>query len=185
MKRVIVVAVVLAAGCGGSEKPQPTERAAKTCAPTEGEPDTVDAAPEGTPSRVRPSPGMELEANARTLAAGRIGKPLVLTGVVRGTDCEPLAGATVQAHQTNGKGRYGPRVGGRDRCCYLQATVLTDAKGRYTLDTVMPKGYDGGPAHIHFAFGHADAEGIVTELIFDAPTDEAEYDITLRLHQVH
>jgi protocatechuate 3,4-dioxygenase beta subunit len=179
MKRAIVVAVILAAGCGDDTKP-PAERAAKTCAPTEGETETVAAAPANTPSRVRMSPGMELKPNKRTLAAGRIGKPLVVTGVVTGTDCKPLAGATVEAHQTNGDGRYGPVVDGRDRCCYLQATVRTDESGRYTLDTVFPKGYDGGPSHIHFAFGHPDAEGVVTELIFDAPTDRAEYDITLR-----
>jgi protocatechuate 3,4-dioxygenase beta subunit len=177
MRRAILVALVLA-GCGGGEKA--VERAPKTCAPTEGEPVFVDAAAEGTPSRVRPSPGMELKATERNLAAARIGDPLVVTGVIRGIDCAPLAGATVQMHQTNGRGRYGPVIKGGDRCCYLQATVRTDADGRYTLDTVVPKGYDGGPAHIHFAFGHPDAVGIGTELVIDAPTDTAEYDITLR-----
>jgi protocatechuate 3,4-dioxygenase beta subunit len=180
MRRPILVALVLAAGCGGSEKPQPAERAAKTCAPTQGEAETVASAPADTPSRVRPSPGMELKPTRRNLAAGRIGDPLVVTGVIRGTDCEPLAGATVQMHQTNGRGRYGPVVNGEDRCCYLQATLRTDDAGRYTLDTVFPRGYDGGPAHIHFSFGHPDAEGIVTELVFGAPTNRAEYDITLR-----
>ena len=177
MKRAIALALLLAAGCGES---QPVERAAKTCAPTEGEAEAGISSPADTPSRVRPGPGMELKATKRNLAAGRIGDPLVVTGVIRGTDCAPLAGATVQMHQTNGRGRYGPVVGGRDRCCYLQATARTDAQGRYTLDTVFPKGYDGGPSHIHFSFGHADAEGIVTELVLDAPTDRAEYDITLR-----
>ena len=179
MRRAILIALLLA-GCGGDEQPPAPERAAKTCAPTEGEADTVAAAPAGTPSRVRPGPGMELTANRRTLAAAKIGSPLVVTGVIRGTDCAPLAGATVEMHQTNGNGRYGPRIDGRDVCCWLQATARTDATGRYTLDTVYPRGYDGGPSHIHFAFGHPDAEGIVTELVFDAPTDEAEYDITLR-----
>jgi protocatechuate 3,4-dioxygenase beta subunit len=178
MKRVIVLAVLLA-GCGGGND-APTDRAAKTCAPTEGEADTVAAAPAGTPSRVRPGPGWELTENRRTLAAAKIGSPLVVTGVIRGTDCAPLAGATVEMHQTNGNGRYGPRIDGRDVCCYLQAMVRTDKRGRYTLDTVYPRGYDGGPSHIHFTFGHPDAEGIVTELLFDAPTDKAEYDITLR-----
>jgi protocatechuate 3,4-dioxygenase beta subunit len=148
--------------------------------PTEGEAEAVVSSPADTPSRVRPSPGMELKATKRNLAAGRIGDPLVVTGVVRGTDCAPLAGATVQMHQTNGDGRYGPVSNGRDRCCYLQATLRTDDAGRYTLDTVMPKGYDRGPAHIHFAFGHPEAEGLVTELVLGAPTARAEYDITLR-----
>jgi protocatechuate 3,4-dioxygenase beta subunit len=178
MRRAIVIALVLAAGCGGGEKA--VERAAKTCAPSEGEADTVAAAPEGTPSRVRPGPGWDVKPTKRALAAARIGDPLVVTGVVTGTDCEPLAGATVQAHQTNGNGRYGPRRDDRDLCCYLQATTRTDAGGRYTFDTVMPKGYDGGPAHIHFSFGHPDAEGLVTELVFGGPTSKAEYDITLR-----
>jgi protocatechuate 3,4-dioxygenase beta subunit len=179
MRRVILIALLLA-GCGGGDNPAPTERAAKTCAPTAGEPHNVAAAPAGTPSRVRPSPGMELKPTKRNLAAAKIGRPLVVTGVIRGTDCAPLAGATVEMHQTNGNGRYGPRIDGRDVCCWLQATLRTDATGRYTLDTVYPKGYDGGPSHIHFAFGHPDAEGIVTELLFDAPTGRAENDITLR-----
>jgi protocatechuate 3,4-dioxygenase beta subunit len=177
MKRAILIALVLA-GCGGGS--EPVERAARTCAPSEGHPESVASSPEGTPSRVRTSPGMELEPTKRNLAAGRIGEPLVVTGVVTGTDCKPLAGATIEVHQTNGEGRYGPVVDGRDRCCYLQATVRTDEAGRYALDTVMPKGYDGGPSHIHFAAGHPDAAGVVTELVFDAPTDRAEYDITLR-----
>jgi hypothetical protein len=45
MRRAILVGLVLAAGCGGGEKP--AERAAKTCAPSEGETDTVATAPEG------------------------------------------------------------------------------------------------------------------------------------------
>ena len=179
MKRALVLAIVLA-GCGGGDSEPPPERAAKTCAPTEGHPESLVSSPESTPSRVRPSPGMELKATKRNLAAGRIGRPLTVTGVVTATDCTPLAGATVQIHQTNGEGRYGPVVDGRDRCCYLQATVRTDAEGRYTLDTVMPKGYAGGPAHIHFAAGHPDATGVATELVLGAPTARAEYDITLR-----
>jgi protocatechuate 3,4-dioxygenase beta subunit len=179
MRRAILIALLLA-GCGGGDN-DPTDRAAKqTCAPTGGPADALESAPAGTPSRVRPGPGWELEATRRTRAAARIGSPLVVSGVIRGTDCAPLAGATVVMHQTNGNGRYGPRTDGRDVCCYLQATARTDAQGSYTFDTVMPKGYDGGPAHIHFSFGHPDAEGIVTELVFDAPTDKAEYDITLR-----
>jgi protocatechuate 3,4-dioxygenase beta subunit len=177
MRRAILIALLLA-GCGGGE--EAVERAAKTCAPSRGEPHTVTAAPDDTPSRIRMGPGMELEPTKRNLTAARIGKPLVVTGVITGTDCAPLAGATVEAHQTNGRGRYGPVVDGEDRCCYLQATARTDEKGRYALDTVYPRGYDGGPSHIHFSFGHPDTEGLVTELVFSAPTGKAEYDITLR-----
>ena len=110
---------------------------------------------------------MELKATRRNLAAARVGKPLVVTGIVRGEDCAPLPGATINVWQTNGKaatarhGRPGP-------CCYLAGTVRTGADGRYTLDTVMPRGYDGGPAHIHMHAGHPKAQGVTTELVFDA-----------------
>ena len=112
MRRAILIALVLA-GCGGGEKA--VERAAKTCAPTEGQAEAVVSAPADTPSRVRPGPGMELKATKRNLAAARIGDPLGVTGVSRGTDCAPLAGATVQMHQTNGRGRYGPVMKGDGR----------------------------------------------------------------------
>src|SRR5262245_35359304 len=138
MKRAIFIALVLA-GCGGGNDAG-DRAAAKTCAPSQGEPETVTTASADTPSRVRMSPGRELKATKRNLAAARSGKPLVVTGVISGTDCEPLEGATVQAHQTNGNGRYGPIVDGEDRCCWLQATVRSDAQGRYTLDTVYPRG---------------------------------------------
>jgi protocatechuate 3,4-dioxygenase beta subunit len=131
------------------------------------------------------------EATKRNIAAARIGDPLVVAGTVRGEDCAPLAGATINVWQTNGDGRYGPVVGGRDRCCYLAGTVLTGEDGRYALDTVMPRGYDGGPAHIHLRAGHPDAEGVVTELLFGSETNPqavtveardgtAELDIVLR-----
>ena len=135
----------------------------------------------GTESRVHLGPGMELEATKRTLTAARVGTPLVVTGIVRGDDCVPLAGATIHAWQTNGKGRYGPVVGGRDRCCYLTGTVRTGDDGGYTLDTVMPRGYQGGPAHIHMEAGHPDAEGVVTELVLDGPVKSADFDIVLRV----
>jgi protocatechuate 3,4-dioxygenase beta subunit len=177
VRRASILLVIVAAGCGGS-----SERAAttKTCKPTEGAAEAVDRAGTAGESRVRLGPGMELKATKRNLAAARVGESLVVTGVVRGEDCTPLAGATIHVWQTNGKGRYGPRRGGRDRCCYLAGTVRTGDDGRYTLDTVMPRGYDGGPAHIHMQAGHPEAQGVTTELIFDAPVTTTEFDIVLR-----
>ena len=176
----MVVLGVLVAGCGGSS-PEPDRTAAKrSCEPTAGAVESALTSGTATQSRVRLGPGMELEATKRNLAAARVGTPLVVTGVVRGDDCKPLAGATINAHQTNGKGRYGPVVGGRDRCCYLAGTVRTGDDGRYTLDTVMPRGYEGGPPHIHMQVGHPDAEGVATELVFDGPVKRADFDIVLR-----
>ena len=179
MRRATILAVILAAGCGGDSS-QPTAVEKKTCRPTEGAREAVQRAPSGTAGRVRLGPGMELKATRRNLAAGRVGKPLVVSGVVRGEDCTPLRGATVHVWQTNGRGRYGPVVGGRDRCCYLQGTALTGEDGRYTLDTVMPRGYAGGPAHIHMQVDHPERAGVVTELVFAAPVERQAFDIVLR-----
>ena len=54
---------------------------------------------------------MELKATKRNLAAARVGEPLVVTGIVRGENCAPLPGATINAWQTNGEGRYGRGAG--------------------------------------------------------------------------
>jgi protocatechuate 3,4-dioxygenase beta subunit len=178
VRRIAVLLLALAAGCGGSSDDRSAKR---SCEPTSGAVESVISSGTGTESRVRLGPGMELEATKRNLAAARVGTPLVVTGVVRGGDCAPLAGATINAHQTNGKGRYGPVVGGRDRCCYLAGTVRTGDDGRYTLDTVMPRGYEGGPPHIHLEVGHPDADGVAAELVLDGPVKRADFDIVLRV----
>jgi protocatechuate 3,4-dioxygenase beta subunit len=179
VRRAAILVVIVAAGCGGDPS-RPAAVEEKTCTPTVGAREAVDRAATGTAGRVRLGPGMELKATKRNLAAGRVGTPLVVSGVVRGEDCAPLSGATVHVWQTNGKGRYGPVVDGRDRCCYLQGTALTGEDGRYTLDTVMPRGYNGGPAHIHMQAGHPDRAGVVTELVLDAPVERKAFDIVLR-----
>jgi protocatechuate 3,4-dioxygenase beta subunit len=179
---VLLLAVPLAACGGGGAAPKPKpkpEAVARTCTATYGDPEEVSSAPASTPSRARMGPGMTLTRTPKTLAAGR-GKPLVVTGRVTGDDCEPLAGATLNAWQANARGIYGPGRDGSDRCCYLTATVRTDADGRYAFDTIMPRGYAGGEAHIHVEAGHPDAEGVVAEILFpDGPVRRTTFDIVL------
>jgi protocatechuate 3,4-dioxygenase beta subunit len=171
VRRAAIVVTLVAAGCGGSAERKaaaPEEKA--TCAPTPGVYEGVPPSPDGTPSSVRLGPGMELKATKRNVAAGGIGKPLVVSGTVRDEGCAALAGATINVWQTNGEGRYGPLVGGHDKCCYLQGIVRTGRDGRYKLDTVLPKAYvGGGPPHIHLTAGHPDTEGLLTEVIFGPP----------------
>jgi protocatechuate 3,4-dioxygenase beta subunit len=170
VKRAAIALLALAAGCGGSDsdRPERPDRAVveRVCKPTPGGGSTATPATGGAAGTVRLGPGMELKATKRNLAEARDGEPLVVTGTVRAEDCAPLAGATIYAWQTNGDGRYGPRRGDRDLCCYLAGAVRTGEDGRYTLETVMPRGYDGGPAHIHMRIGHADSVGLETELLF-------------------
>ena len=149
-----------------------TGAAASRCGPTPG--DRSHGPPEagaGTASTMRLGPGMELAATADAIAISRRGQPLVLSGVIRGRDCRPLSGATIQVWQTDADGEYGPGHGTSSmRCCYLTGLLRTDSAGRYRIETVMPGHYKGEdpppPAHIHFAVRHPQAGQILTELDF-------------------
>jgi protocatechuate 3,4-dioxygenase beta subunit len=150
--------------------------AAADCASTRGE-----AAQAGTPrevavdapSKARLGPGGEVRRTAETVAKGRGGQRLVVSGTVYRADCKtPLAGASIAVWQTNAEGEYGPGQGtGDEQCCYLGAALRTDARGRYELETVKPGHYKGEPdpppAHIHFEVRHPDADGLLTELLFE------------------
>ena len=149
-----------------------TAPAVARCSPTPGDrsqgPSPASA---GTPSTVRLGPGMSLAATADAIAVSRRGQPLAISGVIRGRDCRPLSGATIEAWQTDADGEYGPGHGTSQlRCCYLTGILRTDSSGRYRIETVMPGHYKGvdapPPAHIHFAVRDAHAGQILTELNF-------------------
>jgi protocatechuate 3,4-dioxygenase beta subunit len=97
----------------------------------------------------------------------------VLDAVVLDHACAPVTGATVNVWQTDGEGRYGPE---REKCCYYQATVLTDHNGRLRVDTVRPAQYPQAgapPAHIHVEIEHTSG-GLMTEVVFGTnPTPPA------------
>ena len=151
-----------------------TASAAEACVPTPGE------AAQGTrsvaadaPSTGRLGPGGEVARTAETVAKGRGGQRLVVSGTVYAEDCTtPLAGASIEVWQTNAAGEYGPGQGtGDERCCYLAAALRTDQRGRYRFETVKPGHYKGEerppPAHIHFEVRHPEAAGVLTELLFE------------------
>jgi protocatechuate 3,4-dioxygenase beta subunit len=144
------------------------------CAPTRGEPaQGTRAVAADAPSTARLGPGGEVERTAETVAAGRDGQQLAVSGTVYQADCRtPLAGASIEVWQANAAGEYGPGQGtGDERCCYLAAALRTDARGRYRFETVRPGHYKGEerppPAHIHFEIRHPDAAGVLTELLFE------------------
>lgn len=143
------------------------------CAPTRGEAaQGTGEVPADAPSTARLGPGVDLPRTAETVAKGRGGQRLVVSGTVYRADCAtPLAGASIEVWQTNAEGEYGPGQGtGDERCCYLAAALRTDERGRYQFETVKPGHYKGEPqpppAHIHFEVRHPDADGLLTELLF-------------------
>lgn len=83
------------------------------------------------------------------------GERLQLQGTVYLPDATtPAPGVLIYLYHTDARGRY-PRRGGESgqarRHGYLRGWVLTDAQGRYTVDTIRPGSYPGrtDPAHIH------------------------------------
>jgi len=71
------------------------------------------------------------------------GKRLVLSGVVYDEGCRSVAGAWIDFWQADGRGRYDNEGFG------FRGHQLTDAAGRYILDTVVPGEYPGRTSHIH------------------------------------
>jgi protocatechuate 3,4-dioxygenase beta subunit len=141
------------------------ERAA--CKASRGRPSSeLAAVASKAPWRMRLGPGESLASTPANVKASRRGRPLVISGRVLAADCAtPVAGATVHVWQTNGDGDYGPSRDGDVRCCYLQGTMGTDARGRYQFQTVKPGRY-GGPAHIHFQVRDRHGREVTTELLF-------------------
>jgi catechol 1,2-dioxygenase len=95
------------------------------------------------------------------------GEVVIMQGVVRGTDGQPIAGARVEVWHANHLGNYS-YFDKSQSDFNLRRTIVTDAQGRYKFRSILPVGYSvppGGatdrllqqlgrhghrPAHIHF-----------------------------------
>ena len=88
------------------------------------------------------------------------GRRLVVTGVVRGTDCKPVPRALLDFWQADAGGRY-DNAGFR-----LRGHQLTDAEGRYRLETVLPGVYPGRTRHIHVKAQAPNRPPLTTQLYF-------------------
>ena len=129
------------------------------------------------PFHVQDSPEM---ADGSNMAAGAPGEPCFVSGTVRGTSGEPVAGAVLDVWQTDGEGLYEAQrdVDG----AWMRAVYHTGPDGRYAIRTVSPIGYtipmDGTvgelmertrishmrPAHIHFAVSAPGYKPVTTHL---------------------
>lgn len=119
----------------------------------------------------------------RMTAEGELpGTPVLFSGTVVSSDGAPIAGALVDAWQTDVDGLYDmqrPELNGAHR---LRCRLLTNREGEFVLKTIQPLGYTapmdgpGGqmlaatqrniwrPAHFHFKISAADHRTLVTEL---------------------
>jgi len=88
------------------------------------------------------------------------GMRLSLTGRVLTPDCAPVAGARLDFWQANAAGAY-------DNSGYrLRGNQLSDAEGRYALQTIVPGLYPGRTEHIHVKVQPAGKSTLTTQLYF-------------------
>lgn len=153
------VLLVLIAGCAGtaaapSATPLATSTVTATNAPTSSSTTATQATTAAlactAPAQalVERTEGPYYKANppqnASLRTAGVAGTPLVLSGYVVSTSCQPIANAKLDFWQADGNGNY-------DNSGYtLRGWQLTDANGAYRLETVIPGLYPGRTEHIHF-----------------------------------
>lgn len=121
----------------------------------------------------------DLRHNYAAEGQSAIGPRIIVHGRVQDQFGRPVAGALLEVWQANAGGRYrhakegyiaplDPNFGGCGR-------VITDADGRYEIQTVQPGPYpwpngpnDWRPAHIHFSvFGAAFAQRLITQMYFE------------------
>jgi protocatechuate 3,4-dioxygenase beta subunit len=103
------------------------------------------------------SPGSPLRRSL--LAPGLKGTRLTLTGRVLSTRCRPVPRALLSFWQCDARGVY-DNVGFR-----LRGHQLTDARGRYRLETIVPGIYPGRTRHIHVK-GQAPRRPVLTTQLY-------------------
>jgi len=102
---------------------------------------------------------------------------LVLSGVVRSTDCQPLVGVTLDFWHADASGAYDNR-GFRYR-----GVVTTDAGGRYRLETNLPPPYSGRPRHIHVKLQRPGSRVLTTQLYFPGESRGADQTLVVKLER--
>ncbi|HUH02894.1 MAG TPA: hypothetical protein VML75_12940 [Kofleriaceae bacterium] len=154
--------VVAGAALGCGEHPiatwdaaVPADAAGQVCSPTRADVLGPFFVP-GAPSRTK------------IAADDEPGERILLSGRVFTDDCEtPLAGALLDIWQADRDGVY--HDAGTD--FRLRGQVLTDADGRFMVDTIKPGNYTLAanvwrPAHIHFTASMPGHRPVTTQLYF-------------------
>jgi protocatechuate 3,4-dioxygenase beta subunit len=100
---------------------------------------------------------------------------LVLSGVVRLTDCKPLSNLALDFWHADAEGSY-DHAGFRYR-----GIVRTDAQGRYTLETNLPPPYMGRPRHIHVKLQRPGGKPLTTQLYFPGEARGADPGLIVKM----
>ena len=157
-----VAAVLALSTCG-----QPSTSASTTSTPSSAASLSPAAAStdacltQSTPAQTE-GPYFKPGSPARTslIESGMSGTRLVLSGRVLTLACAPVAGATLDFWQADAGGTY-------DNSGYrLRGHQLTDAAGRYYLETILPGEYPGRTEHIHVKVRAPGKAVLTTQLYF-------------------
>jgi protocatechuate 3,4-dioxygenase beta subunit len=103
------------------------------------------------------------------IESGVRGERLTLAGTVLDTRCRPVRGALLDFWQADGDGEY-DNEGFR-----LRGHQLTDGRGRYRLETVVPGPYPGRTPHIHVKAAPPRGDLLTTQIYFPGePGNDAD-----------
>ena len=93
------------------------------------------------------------------------GERLSIAGVVRAQDCKPIAGAAMEIWHADARGAYD------NDGFHFRGTLVTDARGRFELRSIVPGRYLNGdrfrPAHVHVKLHARGHRALTTQLYFD------------------
>ena len=157
----VATALALSA-CGGKPTTASTTNTPSSAASSSPAAASTDACPtQVTPAQTE-GPYFKPGSPARTslIESGITGTRLVLSGRVLTLACAPVAGATLDFWQADAGGTY-------DNNGYqLRGHQLTDAAGRYSLETILPGEYPGRTEHIHVKVGAPGKAVLTTQLYF-------------------
>ncbi|WP_239115386.1 carbohydrate-binding protein [Streptomyces sp. SID8499] len=113
------------------------------------------------------------------VTAGTTGTPLTVSGYVFGRNCVPLAGVLLDFWQADDAGNY-------DMAGYtLRGHQFTDAKGAFTLTTIVPGLYPGRTRHLHVKAQAPGRPVLTTQLYFPGEprnTTDSLFDATLLMN---
>ena len=113
---------------------------------------------------------------ASLVSKGEPGEPLAVSGMVKSSAGQPVAGAVLYLFHTDAQGHYARGTAISERNARLFAFIKTDREGRFEFSTIRPGGYpappgrdterDRIPQHIHIQVTAAGYQLRNLEIVF-------------------
>lgn len=131
------------------------------------------AVPAAAAGKCTPTPWDEIGPFYRPNAPlrSKVGRGYVLEGTVRSAaTCRPIPGARIEFWQAGPDGQYSDA---------WRATIVTDRRGRYRLETSLPPTYARRPAHIHILVDMRGYAGLITQHYPRAGQQRATFDLVI------